>query len=79
MPETPDGGIGPVAARLLVPRLERCDAVLIGPGMLDEEAVRDLAAVVLDGADGPAFVLDAGARPGWPRSRSRFAARAAAW
>jgi ADP-dependent NAD(P)H-hydrate dehydratase len=29
--------------------------------MLDEEAVRDLAAVVLDGADGPTFVLDAGA------------------
>ena len=61
LPESPEGGIGPVAARLLVPRLARCDAVLIGPGMLDEEAVRDLAAVVLDGADGPTFVLDAGA------------------
>ena len=48
-------------ARLLVPRLQRCDAVLIGPGMLDEEAARDLAAVVLEGADGPTFVLDAGA------------------
>ena len=50
-----------MTARLLVPRLERCDAVLIGPGMLDEEAARDLAAAVLDGADGPTFVLDAGA------------------
>src|SRR3954464_2318744 len=38
LPESPEGGIGPVTARLLVPRLERCDAVLIGPGMLDEEA-----------------------------------------
>ena len=61
LPETPEGRIGPVAAKLLVPRLERCDAVLIGPGMLDEEAVRDLAAVILEGADGPTFVLDAGA------------------
>jgi ADP-dependent NAD(P)H-hydrate dehydratase len=61
LPESPAGGMGPVAMRLLVPRLGRCDAVLIGPGMLDEEAVRDLAAVVLDGADGPTFVLDAGA------------------
>ena len=48
-------------ARTTRPRLERFDAVLIGPGMLDEEAVRDLAAIVLDGADGPTFVLDAGA------------------
>jgi ADP-dependent NAD(P)H-hydrate dehydratase len=61
LPESPDGGVGPVAARLLVPRLARCDAVLIGPGMLDEEAVRDIAAVVLDGADASTFVLDAGA------------------
>ncbi len=61
LPESPEGGIGPVTARLLVPRLERCDAVLIGPGMLDEEAARDLAAVVLERADGPTFVLDAGA------------------
>ena len=47
LPESPEGGISPMTAKLLVPRLERCDAVLIGPGMLDEEAVRDLAAVVL--------------------------------
>src|SRR3954469_22049051 len=39
LPETREGGMGPVTAKLLVPRLERCDAVLIGPGMLDEEAV----------------------------------------
>ena len=61
LPESPEGGISPMTAKLLVPRLQRCDAVLIGPGMLDEEAVRDLAATVLDGADGPTFVLDAGA------------------
>ena len=61
LPESPEGGISPMTAKLLVPRLQRCDAVLIGPGMLDEEAVRDLAAIVLEGADGPTFVLDAGA------------------
>ena len=56
----------------------RCDAVLIGPGMLDEEAVA-LISAVLDGADGPTFVLDAGALARLAEIRSRFAARAAAW
>ena len=67
LPESPEGGVGPMAAKLLVPRLERCDAVLIGPGMLDEEAVRDLAAIVLDGADG---CWGSGRPHGWPACTS---------
>jgi hydroxyethylthiazole kinase-like uncharacterized protein yjeF len=61
LPETPVGGVAPDAAELLLPRLRRCDAVLIGPGMLDEEAVAALATRLLEGSDGPAFVLDAAA------------------
>ena len=37
LPETPAGEIDPKAAVLLRERVARCDAVLIGPGMLDEE------------------------------------------
>jgi hydroxyethylthiazole kinase-like uncharacterized protein yjeF len=59
LPEGPQGAILPDALALLLPRARRCDAVLIGPGMMDEDAVAVLAAGLLAGVDGPAFVLDA--------------------
>src|SRR5207253_8084428 len=37
------------------------DAVLIGPGMMDEDAVAALASRLIDGSEGQAFVLDAAA------------------
>jgi ADP-dependent NAD(P)H-hydrate dehydratase len=61
LPETPSGEIDPSAAALLRERIARCDAVLIGPGMLDEQAVSALTAKLLDCDPGSAFVLDAGA------------------
>jgi hydroxyethylthiazole kinase-like uncharacterized protein yjeF len=61
LPESPSGEIDPGAAVLLRERIARCDAVLIGPGMLDEQAVSALTADLLDCDPGPAFVLDAGA------------------
>lgn len=61
LPETEAGGIAPDAAENLLRRVARCDAVLIGPGMLDEEAVADLTARLLAEAPATAFVLDAGA------------------
>lgn len=70
LPETPDGGVAPDAAKRLVGRAARCDAVLIGPGMMDEPAVGALTAALLngladEGADaGPCFVLDAAALVG---------------
>ncbi len=68
LPETSEGSTGS-AAKLLVPRLQRCDAVLIGPGMLDEEAVRDLTAAILEGTGQATFVLDAGALTRLPEIR----------
>ncbi len=64
LPETPDGGIAPDSARRLAGRAAHCDAVLIGPGMMDEPAVAALTAALLAGLDGPAFVLDAAALAG---------------
>jgi hydroxyethylthiazole kinase-like uncharacterized protein yjeF len=61
LPETPCGEISPSAAVLLRERITRCDAVLIGPGMFDEQAVSALTADLLGGDPGSAFILDAGA------------------
>ncbi|MFL4997143.1 MAG: NAD(P)H-hydrate dehydratase [Microvirga sp.] len=61
LPETPSGEIDPSTAVLLRERISRCDAVLIGPGMLDEQGVSALTADLLDCDPGAAFVLDAGA------------------
>jgi ADP-dependent NAD(P)H-hydrate dehydratase len=61
LPETASGGLAAEAAELLLPRLRRCDTILIGPGMLDEEAVAALATRLLDASDGAAVVLDAAA------------------
>ncbi|MBP2230208.1 hydroxyethylthiazole kinase-like uncharacterized protein yjeF [Azospirillum agricola] len=67
LPETPDGGIAPDSAKRLTARATRCDAVLIGPGMMDEPAVAALTAALLTGLDGPSFVLDAAALAGLGR------------
>jgi hydroxyethylthiazole kinase-like uncharacterized protein yjeF len=58
-PETPDGGIDPSAAGRLVELASDCDAVLIGPGMVDGPAVANLTGELLRGGGRPAFVLDA--------------------
>lgn len=57
--ETPEGGIDPACAGSLLTRAQKCDAVLIGPGMTDKRAVADLAVALLAESDGPAFVIDA--------------------
>lgn len=60
LPETPTGGIDPAAAETIVGGAGRFDALLIGPGMMDEEAVSALTLRVLAGVEGP-VVVDAGA------------------
>jgi len=58
--ETPGGGINPAGVEELTPFLEGADAVLIGPGMQDQNAVAELSALVLDKvAPGAALVFDA--------------------
>lgn len=69
LPETPAGGVDPQAAAALLPPAGRCNAVLIGPGMMDGEAVAALTAGLLAGLDGPALVLDAAALIGLGASR----------
>ncbi len=60
-PETPAGGIDPASAPRLSELGSGCDAVLIGPGMMDTAAVAELTSRLLQGLDAHALVLDASA------------------
>lgn len=53
--------LGPEAAEALSGPASRSDAVVVGPGMMDERGAATLAARLLDSAPEAAFVLDAGA------------------
>ncbi len=57
--ETPDGGIDPAAINVLAPRVARADAVVLGPGMDDAEAVAALTSAILAHPARPPLVLDA--------------------
>jgi hydroxyethylthiazole kinase-like uncharacterized protein yjeF len=59
--ETPAGGIDPANAPRLTELGSGCDAVLIGPGMMDEPAVAELTSELLKRLKTPLFVLDASA------------------
>jgi ADP-dependent NAD(P)H-hydrate dehydratase len=59
--ETSAGGIHPSAAARLVQLASDSDAVLLGPGMVDEDAVAELTLALVKNATGPCFVLDAAA------------------
>jgi hydroxyethylthiazole kinase-like uncharacterized protein yjeF len=63
LPETDDGGIDPSAADQILERAEAAQAVLVGPGMVDRDAIGALVEKMLN--DGRvadvALVLDAAA------------------
>jgi hydroxyethylthiazole kinase-like uncharacterized protein yjeF len=59
--ETPGGDIDPANAPRLIELGSGCDAVLIGPGMMDETAVAELTSELLKRLEMPVFVLDASA------------------
>ena len=59
--ETTGGGIDPSAIPRLCALASRCDSVLLGPGMMDDEAVAAVTLALLTEVRGPAFVLDASA------------------
>lgn len=60
--ETPKGGISAEEAGRLSDRVSGCDAVVIGPGMMDSDAASLLTMRLLDQAKGCSnFVLDAAA------------------
>ena len=54
----PDGSISPDAADEVVSLSERADAVVLGPGLLDEDPARELLRRVLPRLDGTPVVLD---------------------
>jgi len=61
--ETPAGGIDARAADEVLRLASGVDALLLGPGMVEELAATSLAAAVLAKVDGPAVLLDAGCLP----------------
>lgn len=61
LPATRHGGIDPAATALLEAPVSRADAVLIGPGMQDEEATCALVRALLPKLSGKQVILDAGA------------------
>jgi hydroxyethylthiazole kinase-like uncharacterized protein yjeF len=60
-PETSRGGIDPASSSKLIELAEGVDAVLIGPGMMDNDAVGELVRALLKGVTQPQIVLDAAA------------------
>jgi NAD(P)H-hydrate repair Nnr-like enzyme with NAD(P)H-hydrate dehydratase domain len=64
--ETAAGGPAPDCAEALAGRIERCDALLLGPGLPEDENTSKLTRRIVDGLapDGPALVLDAAALSG---------------
>jgi hydroxyethylthiazole kinase-like uncharacterized protein yjeF len=57
--ETSAGGIDPASAERLIQLAGDADAVLLGPGMVDDQAVADLTRALLTNISGPSLVLDA--------------------
>jgi ADP-dependent NAD(P)H-hydrate dehydratase len=69
LPETGSGDIGPENAALIASMIQDEDAVLLGPGMLDDSAAGDLAETLLQALDGPRLVLDAAGLTGLRQKR----------
>lgn len=72
--ETADGELAPEAAEELSHALTRCNALVVGPGMLDEGAAGELALRLVAG-EGPAMVVDAAAMQGLAADPERLRAR----
>jgi ADP-dependent NAD(P)H-hydrate dehydratase len=61
LPAAGTEGLHPRGAKEIAARADRVDALLMGPGLIDEDAAGRFAAGVLARIEGPAVVLDAGA------------------
>jgi hydroxyethylthiazole kinase-like uncharacterized protein yjeF len=73
-PETPEGELAPEAAEIFAAALGRCQAAVIGPGMLENEPAGELALRMVE-AGGPPMVVDAAAMPGLAAEPERARAR----
>ena len=65
--ENSAGDIDPASALAILNYIQRDDAVVLGPGLLDDNAAGQLAASLLTTLDGPSFVIDAAALTGLRR------------
>lgn len=61
LPEDGDSGFAPSAAEALFPFIGQADAVLIGPGITDAEAIRPLIQQILPHMEAATLTADAGA------------------
>lgn len=61
---TADGELAPEGAAALAENVERADAVVVGPGMMDPDSAGELALRLLGAATRAAFLLDAAAMTG---------------
>jgi hydroxyethylthiazole kinase-like uncharacterized protein yjeF len=59
--ESAQGEIAAENGQRLAELASSSDAVLVGPGMMDETSVRELCSILLEKSEGPHFVLDAAA------------------
>ncbi|MCR5880855.1 NAD(P)H-hydrate dehydratase [Phenylobacterium sp. J367] len=73
-PETADGELAPEAAETLGDCVARCDAAVIGPGMIEDAPAGELALRLVE-AGGPPMVVDAAALSGLMADPDRAAAR----
>jgi hydroxyethylthiazole kinase-like uncharacterized protein yjeF len=64
VPTNAGGEPTPAAIEAMAPFLDRADAIVVGPGMMDEANAADLAAVLAAAAPAAAVVVDAGALTG---------------
>lgn len=70
LPQTAAGEIDPQGAALLEGAVGRSDAVVVGPGLMDESHAGELALRLL-GPDGPPMVIDAAAMPAFAQAPAR--------
>lgn len=75
VPGTADGEFALSAARPLIKLAARVDAVIVGPGMIDDAVASPLAARLVSAVPEAAFVLDAGAITGLGPMTERLAAK----
>jgi hydroxyethylthiazole kinase-like uncharacterized protein yjeF len=76
LPETASGAIALEAAEAIARNAAKCSAVLIGPGLLDEDATGELVGELLGRIEGVPIVLDAAAMMGLTRHRDLLARHA---
>jgi ADP-dependent NAD(P)H-hydrate dehydratase len=75
LPETEAGSPGPEAADRIAEAARRCSAVLVGPGLVNDDATAELVGLLLARVEGCPLVLDAAAMMRLPEHRDALRSR----